>query len=78
MGTTFRRISKREARKRFGDNQTVILCPSKIRPGFPFGMHSTIFPDGSESWDTMYNRWHYYNASYETGYYAHYYVEEEN
>lgn len=26
-------------------------------------------------WDLMYNEWKYYNASYETGYYAHYYVE---
>lgn len=27
------------------------------------------------AWSIMYNRWHFYNASYETGYYAHYYIE---
>lgn len=27
------------------------------------------------AWSLMYNNWHYYNASHETGYYAHYYVE---
>lgn len=29
----------------------------------------------STAWDLMYNNWSYYNTSYETGYYAHYYVE---
>jgi len=27
------------------------------------------------AWDLMYNNWSYYNTSYETGYYAHYYIE---
>lgn len=27
------------------------------------------------AWDLMYNNWAFYNATYETGYYAHYYVE---
>ncbi len=29
----------------------------------------------SLAWDLLYNNWAFYNASYETGYYAHYYVE---
>lgn len=29
------------------------------------------------AWGLMYNNWKHYNASYETGYYAHYYVQEE-
>lgn len=28
------------------------------------------------AWELFYNNWKYYNASYETGYYAAYYVEE--
>lgn len=27
------------------------------------------------AWHLMYNNWLYYNSSWETGYYAHYYVE---
>jgi len=27
------------------------------------------------AWELMYNNWNHYNTSYETGYYAHYYVE---
>ncbi len=27
------------------------------------------------AWDLMYNNWCFYNATYETGYYAAYYVE---
>lgn len=30
----------------------------------------------STAWSLMYNNWRYYNASYETGYYAHYYISE--
>lgn len=30
----------------------------------------------STAWSLMYNNWAYYDTSYETGYYAHYYVEE--
>jgi len=27
------------------------------------------------AWDLLYNNWNYYNTSYETGYYAHYYIQ---
>lgn len=36
--------------------------------------------DGSRettAWALMLNNWRYYNASYETGYYPHYYVESK-
>lgn len=29
------------------------------------------------AWELMYDNWKFYNATYETGYYAHYYVQEE-
>lgn len=28
------------------------------------------------AWDLMFNNWAFYNASYETGYYPHYYIEK--
>jgi hypothetical protein len=76
----FTRISKAEARKRYDEGETLIVCPNKIRPGYPFAMHSTIHSkewlDSDYSFESMLNQWAYYNASYETGYYAHYYTEE--
>lgn len=29
------------------------------------------------AWATYYNEWLYYNATYETGYYAHFYVDHD-
>lgn len=71
----FRRITKQEARRAYSIGLPVVLCPCKMRPGFPFAAHSTIYRDGRD-FDTRYNEWAYYNASNETGRYAHYYVEE--
>lgn len=79
------KISKREARKRFDQDLHVILCPCKLRPGGPFSPEVTIFPQahkyraklvGSpDAWESMYNNWRFYNASYEAGYYASYYKQ---
>ena len=80
----FIKITKREAFKRFALGKIVVLCPCKCRPGLPFGPHSYI--SGSDvvvkgvapiiAWKRMYDNWVYYNATWETGYYAHYYKEE--
>lgn len=86
----YRRITKREAQKRFAANQLVLVCPRKMRPDGPFSMASIVFggeyreralrlynnADPKFAWDLMYNNWKHYNASHETGYYAHYYVQE--
>jgi hypothetical protein len=103
MSSSFVRISKREAQKRFNaGTMPVYLCPCKLRPGFPWNVACLIFgkeyledaeryaprPDGTDgsilwkgtlektAWDLLYNNWAYYNATYETGYYAHYYVQK--
>ena len=82
----FVRITKAQARKRYENNETFAMCPSNMRPGFPYAMHSTIFPETYKpkgypelwySFESMYNNWAYYNTSHETGYYAHYYTETE-
>lgn len=84
--STFTRITKKQARARFETNETFVMCPAKIYPGGPWASHSTIFPGLSkpegyedlwDSFDSVYNSWAYYNASYETGYYAHFYVENQ-
>jgi hypothetical protein len=38
----FTRISKQEAFRRFSKGETIVLCPRKLRPGFPFGLHSYV------------------------------------
>ena len=83
--TTFRRISRGEARQRYVDNETFVLCPCKLRPGYPWAPHSTIHPATNKpvgyedlwmTFDQVLNAWAYYNTGYEAGYYAHYYIEE--
>lgn len=84
----FIKISKQEARRRFGNGETIVLCPRKLRPGFPFAPHVTVNgsrwrqetygnPTNSELWDRMYNSFCFYNCSWETGYYPHYYLEQQ-
>ena len=79
----FTRITKRQARKTFADGGTIVLCPRKLRPGFPFSPHTTA--NGAEQrgrhswagvnlWDRLHNEWTHYNASYEAGYYPAYYL----
>lgn len=71
----FRRISKAEARRAYAIGLPVVFCPARLRPGFPFAPHSTIYRDDRD-FDTRYNEWAFYNTSYEAGRYAHYYIEE--
>lgn len=39
--------------------------------------HATLWKgdEARTAWALAYNNWAFYNATYETGYYAHYYVE---
>ena len=81
------RISKREAQKRFNANLPILVCPCKLRPDGPFASAWLIFgkeyneraknpySSAQNGWELMYNEWRHFNASHETGYYAHYYIE---
>lgn len=71
----FTRITKQEAQKRFAASLPIYLNPCKLAPNGPWSMACLVFGKDYESWDQMYNNWAFYNATYETGYYAHYYVE---
>ncbi len=79
---TFVRITKRQAKALFDEGKPFALCPRKMMPGGPWAMHTTIFPDSykaasfvNDPWAFMLRQWVWYNASWETGYYPHYYVE---
>lgn len=53
----FTRISKRAAEKRYNAGEVVILCPVKLRPGFPFFLKSRYngksFPRSAMSWGEL-------------------------
>lgn len=83
----FIRITKREAQRRFIAGDTIVLCPCKLRPGFPFAPHVPVNgkrhrseaygnPTDAELWKRMYNNYCFYNSSWETGYYPHYYLDK--
>jgi hypothetical protein len=77
------RITKREAFKRFVMGELFVICPCKLTPDGPFSSGCRIngkdYIAGPEysaalAWDRMYDNWLYYNASFEAGYYAHFYL----
>lgn len=82
----YKRITKKEAQKRFWSlDKPIILVPNKRKPHSPFSegalifgrdYHSNLYENKEHAWESMYNNWSYYNCNYECGYYAHYYVEE--
>lgn len=77
--TEYRRISKREAKRRFEAGEVVALCPVKLRPGFPFAPHCSIRRNDDEHWsgvdkfETRLNEFIHYNCSHAAGYYAAFY-----
>jgi len=82
----FKRISKRQAKKMFEENKSFSLCPCKMNPSYPFSMACKINPTDwkehcenigvTDPFESMYSNWAYYNTSWETRYYAHYYIEK--
>lgn len=70
----FNRITVHQAKRRYKNGEDVVLCPHKLRPGYPFAPHVTVTNNCGE-WGKVIAEWKYYNASREVGYYPHYYVE---
>jgi hypothetical protein len=86
--STYTRISKREARKRWNKGETFYIIAHKMRPGFPFSMGMTIdpqhikaewsltptYPTVESLFDATVAEFCYYNANcHETGLYAAFY-----
>lgn len=87
----FTRISKRAAEKRYNAGEVVILCPVKLRPGFPFfpeipvqreefsplgGDGFNIVVPRSRDFETVVNAFCFYNCSAGAGKYPAFYVRE--
>lgn len=71
----FNRITTQQAKRRYSNGEAVVLCPHKLRPGYPFAPQVTVSNTFGETWQNVLNHWKHYNASHEVGYYPHYYVE---
>lgn len=61
---TFRRISKRTARRIWGlgSKTTIALCTVKPLPGYPWGHHCTVFPEqqAADSFDRAVDAFEYF------------------
>lgn len=76
------RISKAEARKLFTAGKPFYIIAHKMRPGFPFSLGMTIFPqsyqDEGRDFDWMVSNFEFYNANcHETGTYSAFYLVTE-
>ncbi len=82
---TLKRISKKEARRRFNDGETIYLQSCNFHP---FGVWSQAYPigktdprltllydDDANMFDPIVDGFEYYNCSYEQGYYSSYYIK---
>ena len=78
----FRQCSKKMAEIKFNLGEEIVLCPCKLRPGFPFSPHLTIhsqkWVNEGKTFEQMVKEFIYYNCSHEAGYYPHYYIENED
>lgn len=75
----FRKITKREARKRYDENLPIHLIACKMKPGYPFNLGMTIFPSEckavGQDFDAAIGEFSLYNCANDVGYYPAYYVE---
>ena len=79
--TTYTRITKTQASAMFDFNELFYIIARKCRPGFPFSMGFTIYPNQEyhlRSFNQMVANFRYYNCSHETGYYPAFYRMTEN
>lgn len=71
---TFKRVSKRTARRCYNNGLPVILCPVNLRPGSPWHCE-TEFRRNGESFNMRVDVFEHYNATNsETGRYSAFYI----
>lgn len=82
-GARYVRVSKSAAIKTWKNNDTVVFCPCKLRPGYPWHPEYVFPPDVCPAWIRtekefceIANAYSVYNCnSNETGRYIAYYVK---
>jgi hypothetical protein len=74
----YERINKSQAKKLLASGKCVAIVPHKIRPGFPFAMHSTLYPEKIDSFEETIRYYKYMNCnSTEVGLYPSFYRVSE-
>jgi hypothetical protein len=71
------RVSKGIARKLWGQNKILSLCPVKLRPDGPWRPNIDVFPEEQKEkeFDKFVNEFEWYNCQLnETGYYTAFYI----
>lgn len=84
---SYKKVTKPTARKLFNSGTPVYLLPSKVNAFIVFDRNykGAIQPvvishkedDGENQFDRTVNEFEYYNCNSEMGYYAHYFIKEQ-
>ena len=72
----YKRVSKQAARKAYISGENVILCPCKLRPGYPWHPEIAISSISGEDFDSIVSEASYYSLSNAAGNYMSYYIHE--
>ena len=77
-GRTYKRISKKQARKLFDDGRTIIVVPCKCRLFTGWNLECIIdgynVEEPDRTFDKIINMFIYYNCNNELGYYPAFYI----
>ena len=84
----YKRVTKPNARKMYRMGCNILLLPCKVNDSVVDGSHPWVKPvtinssgckyDAINKFDRSVNEYEYYNCNTELGYYAHYFVSEED
>ena len=84
----YKRVTKPNARKMYRMGCDILLLPCKVNDSVVDGSHPWVKPviinsngckyDAINKFDRSVNEYEYYNCNAELGYYAHYFVSEED
>lgn len=79
-GTRYTRVTKTAARKAYDTGKTVILCPCKLRPGWPWHPEIPVKRNAEdpETFDQRINSFAWYNLNAESGRYPMYFLRAED
>lgn len=73
------RITKRIARKMYDDGKDIIIAAHKLNPESPFGVGCRISKDvDGEMFDKVVAYYEVYNCDRYSGYYAAFYIKEDD
>lgn len=84
---SYKKVNKATARKMYNNGITIFLLPCKVRDCFADGSHEWLKPceislftseESENKFDRKVNAFEYYNCNAELGYYAHFFVTEED